>query len=796
MASKEINRREQQEREEDDIFDLIGERGAKRIRLELCPERSDHCSSSSNGVFVTRVRDVQKKYEEDILSVFEGKPAKTEFKALIHATDFIGVSRSKLYEDILSDLREQFKANIENIDSVAMNELLEQSIAFIDVKELQPVPYTILCQHKEIPIHLLNRVMKNHESFFRTLPHRLQSRGERGCTRQDVESAVSKIVRRANEADIDTLDHVEEYRHLIQTTREMKESREMFATIVREMFVRSTDDSLCTLRNEVMTAIEERDTATPSEGAGASSPCAALRKQLIRTLRQGRIATYSSSSVGCLRSLFSIPTVVHDPNFPGKIVRERVDPIVRPVIEWSRKIATHEKEVRNVDAKVACPPSKGRLKAIVTRARELDASRIFEDDPLLVVPGYGSVISTPMWLKRVEAKIERGEYTSVRHFRADVELIETNCLKFNRKVPFFVNYAKKMYGQLRPILDGLQSECARLESERRDALLRALPVPPHLSKEFARTFAGVCLTLGDPRVLDAVVSFAISRCWDDFRTILSAKQGTVPPILNDAEFVIVSLGERALDVCESGSLDASAAAGTPCWLRFSPRDDTASGSNSTEESLARMIAADARDSRDRHHTANGETASLLKLGIDVTKSSVARRILAVYTILCARRGQAERLKHVLKGLFLKYRDTDFTSGDTKRVATRCFLVRHKRFVVNLVNECCQVLASGTNARVVEVVADHFLDVLLETSFRSVRLIIHDNLSRMLLRCVSSESSIARTNVDNWTTQALDIWESVVEETRSDDFTSSRANYASVLERFPALKARFAPVLRE
>ncbi|KAG7325923.1 hypothetical protein KOW79_010848 [Hemibagrus wyckioides] len=61
-----------------------------------------------------------------------------------------------------------------------------------------------------------------------------------------------------------------------------------------------------------------------------------------------------------------------------------------------------------------------------------DVKRVFTYDPVTSVPGYSRVISNPMWLERVKAKLQGNMYNTVGEFVDDIRLIFQNWQTFNR----------------------------------------------------------------------------------------------------------------------------------------------------------------------------------------------------------------------------------------------------------------------------------------------------------------------------------------------------------------------------
>ncbi|XP_061080887.1 nuclear body protein SP140-like protein isoform X2 [Conger conger] len=61
-----------------------------------------------------------------------------------------------------------------------------------------------------------------------------------------------------------------------------------------------------------------------------------------------------------------------------------------------------------------------------------DEGHIFSCDPR-DKPRYKEFTQKPMWLKKVAEKLQEGQYSTVRQFKSDIQLIFQNCATFNRE---------------------------------------------------------------------------------------------------------------------------------------------------------------------------------------------------------------------------------------------------------------------------------------------------------------------------------------------------------------------------
>ncbi|XP_061568408.1 nuclear body protein SP140-like protein [Cololabis saira] len=61
-----------------------------------------------------------------------------------------------------------------------------------------------------------------------------------------------------------------------------------------------------------------------------------------------------------------------------------------------------------------------------------DGGQIFAGDPCHDLEDYSIVIETPMWLCKIAEKLEKKQYQTVNQFVTDVQLIFSNCFKYNQ----------------------------------------------------------------------------------------------------------------------------------------------------------------------------------------------------------------------------------------------------------------------------------------------------------------------------------------------------------------------------
>eukprot|EP00940_MAST-03C_sp_MAST-3C-sp2_P000423 g423.t1 len=721
--------------------------GSKRVFDEL----------SSTSDVERSVRSIQKEYEDVFLSCFSTKKRRTEVRSLLQMADFLSLPRANLYASAAENLRTQIVAATSKADEATLNSLLQQMLPFVGVEDLQSVILTALHAHRRVPIVFIMRIKERHPLFFEKLSSTLRQRAERGCTKEDYKILISKH-------------QIEE---ISTTLREIGESCVMFEDAVRDLYVESADDGLCALRNDVLARLS---------GGGEET----LLTEVHRFLRKRE-----RSSAGTL------PTDFADQTFSVKI-SARLEHVLAPLRKWSRECVKRQQSV--ADALAAIPgPSKERLRECLDRARQEDIARskaamlegpVFETSPL-VFANYTTRVEKPMWFAKVAEKIEDGAYATERAFADDIDLIVRNCWTFNGKTTVWGSYATAFQKSIAPVLNALVEEGARRRSKREAEIHESMPPLENLSAEAVRNFADAGLILADPRLHDATVYHAIAQLKGDFRGGAS--------VLGDAEHQIVAMGCSALVAAESVARanQTHSRGSTTALDRILQLCCT---SSSAMSSVSQMIADDARRARNRKSA--GVTMQFGSAGqykIDVSKSDgVVRSVLLVYAALCVRDGQVRRLEDLLRTLFRQDTSeivflpdgTNVASAPTKLFrsdkATRCFLVRSERFVAMMVDECLKRLAGreadpATNKRIVETLAEFMTRSLMLATEPAVRLVLHKNLTRLLLGISASSTCDFANALAKWTKTGLYVWDLNPAEQGRESFRTCKERYARLRE---------------
>jgi len=116
-----------------------------------------------------------------------------------------------------------------------------------------------------------------------------------------------------------------------------------------------------------------------------------------------------------------------------------------------------------------------RFRGSAREKAEIDAAQWFNYpvDPA-DAPDYYTVIHNPMDFSTMKKKLEGGQYTSFEEFQADVELIRSNCLQYNRE-------GTKVRRDCEEVMAFYRSELAKLQAEKQALLLNS--TPPKKTKE-------------------------------------------------------------------------------------------------------------------------------------------------------------------------------------------------------------------------------------------------------------------------------------------------------------------------
>nr|XP_061804994.1 nuclear body protein SP140-like protein [Nerophis lumbriciformis] len=74
----------------------------------------------------------------------------------------------------------------------------------------------------------------------------------------------------------------------------------------------------------------------------------------------------------------------------------------------------------------------------------LDDEQFFATNPCGYLKDYTSVVKTPMWLCKIEEKLQKNEYCLISDFVSDVELLFSNCVLYNKNNPHFFSMGARL----------------------------------------------------------------------------------------------------------------------------------------------------------------------------------------------------------------------------------------------------------------------------------------------------------------------------------------------------------------
>ncbi|CAD6231487.1 GSCOCG00001434001-RA-CDS [Cotesia congregata] len=117
-------------------------------------------------------------------------------------------------------------------------------------------------------------------------------------------------------------------------------------------------------------------------------------------------------------------------------------------------------------------PLESTLKLLLEAIKSKDTNDVF-GQPVNTeeVPDYLDIVTEPMDLSTMEAKIDKQEYDSISAFQSDFNLMVSNCLAYNRKDTMFYRAGLKMREQGGSLIDQVRKDYpefdkAALERER------------------------------------------------------------------------------------------------------------------------------------------------------------------------------------------------------------------------------------------------------------------------------------------------------------------------------------------
>ena len=155
----------------DNIREYVGERGAKRARERV---RADESTT------------LRREYADLFLGCFRDRKKRKAVSGLLELTSCLHLSRNDVYESVMKNLQARLLASFRNADESVLSQVLEESIEFLGVKDLEQIPQDILKVHTTVPIMLLKRIKRDRPNVFEALPERTKIRAENGNERKEI----------------------------------------------------------------------------------------------------------------------------------------------------------------------------------------------------------------------------------------------------------------------------------------------------------------------------------------------------------------------------------------------------------------------------------------------------------------------------------------------------------------------------------------------------------------------------------------------------------------------------------
>ncbi|XP_020284724.1 peregrin isoform X1 [Pseudomyrmex gracilis] len=140
----------------------------------------------------------------------------------------------------------------------------------------------------------------------------------------------------------------------------------------------------------------------------------------------------------------------------------------RLLCELVRKREKLKKELIKVKEKcvfLQLRPVESVLRALLEAIKAKDVNDVF-GQPVNIkeVPDYLEIVSQPMDLSTMEAKLKENEYDSILAFEADFNLMVNNCLAYNRKDTMFYRAGTKMKEQGGALIEQVRKDYPELDS--------------------------------------------------------------------------------------------------------------------------------------------------------------------------------------------------------------------------------------------------------------------------------------------------------------------------------------------
>ncbi|KAL5251436.1 hypothetical protein ACHWQZ_G016965 [Mnemiopsis leidyi] len=119
---------------------------------------------------------------------------------------------------------------------------------------------------------------------------------------------------------------------------------------------------------------------------------------------------------------------------------------------------------------VVTPQLKNKMMELIQAIMRKDIHMIFAEPVSdLIAPGYSTIISSPMDLSTMQAKVQRGEYSTLKDVKDDADLMCKNCMVYNSDDTIFYKEAVKLQNFINTLF-GEKKNKAALSHEVREGI--------------------------------------------------------------------------------------------------------------------------------------------------------------------------------------------------------------------------------------------------------------------------------------------------------------------------------------
>ena len=320
-----------------DLREYVGERGAKRAR-----ERDS--------------ATLRREYEDLFLGCFRDRKKRKAVAGLLELTSCLQLSRNDVYESIMKNLKTHLLASLRNADENVLSRVLEESIGFLGVKDLEQIPQDVLKIHTTIPIVLLKRIKRDRPNVYATLPERTKLRAENGNEPKEIARLVRLYADERTKLSVefanDTKTSIDSiFRQLVSILKEIPSTADATEAVLRQEYVTTSNPVLCELRNDLFRE--------------------ATKDALARKIHE-YISTRKHTLVSELASQ----------------LRETYEPV--------RKHLDYQSSKRDASTRAKSSPPVKMLLHALNDIQTFDPEFVFAQPPSREIPRYYDIVKTPM----------------------------------------------------------------------------------------------------------------------------------------------------------------------------------------------------------------------------------------------------------------------------------------------------------------------------------------------------------------------------------------------------------------